>query len=42
MLISIQEFTWVSADSAVIDPLPDVSVVPLKSISTSLIQVYMK
>ena len=39
VVIIVQEFTWVSADSAVTEALPEASIVPLKSISSSLIQV---
>ena len=35
-----QEFTWVSADSGALEPLPpETNTVPLKTISSSLIQV---
>ena len=38
-LVSMQGFSWIIADSAVSEPLPDVTTVPLKSISSSFIQV---
>lgn len=39
-----QEFAWVSADSGVLEPLPpETNTVPIKAISSSLIQVsYVK
>lgn len=35
----MQEFAWISADSAATESFPEASTVPLKAISSSLVKV---